>query len=125
VKFLADMGLARHTVEALRQQGHDAVHLREKGLQRLEDPEIIAKAVEEGRVILTHDLDFGRLVATGGSRLPSVITFRLRDMRPAQVERHLFQVIQRFAEHLEAGTLVSVTERSIRVRALPVRGRPD
>jgi predicted nuclease of predicted toxin-antitoxin system len=119
------MGLARHTVEALRQQGHDAVHLREKGLQRLADPEIIAKAVEEGRVILTHDLDFGRLVATGGSRLPSVITFRLRDMRPAQVERHLFQVIQRFAEHLEAGTLVSVTERSIRVRALPVRGRPD
>jgi hypothetical protein len=46
-------------------------------------------------------------------------------MRPAQVERHLFQVIHRFAEHLEAGTLVSVTERSIRVRALPVRGRPD
>jgi predicted nuclease of predicted toxin-antitoxin system len=125
VKFLADMGLARHTVEALRQQGHDAVHLREQGLQRLDDREIIAKAVHEGRVILTHDLDFGRLVATGGSQLPSVITFRLRNMRPEQVERHLFQVIPRFVARLEAGALISVSDRSIRVRVLPVRGRPD
>ena len=116
------MRLARHTVEALRQRGHDAVHLREQGLQRLDDRAIIAKAVDEARVILTHDLDFGRLVATGGAQLPSVITFRLRDMRPAQVERHLFQVIQRFAGRIEAGALVSVTERSIRVRTLPVKG---
>lgn len=43
MKFLADMGLARSTVAFLRAQGHDAVHLREQGLQQLEDDEIIPR----------------------------------------------------------------------------------
>jgi len=37
------MGLARSTVAFLRAQGHDAVHLRDQGLQRLEDDEIAEK----------------------------------------------------------------------------------
>jgi predicted nuclease of predicted toxin-antitoxin system len=54
------MGLAQSTVAFLRTQGHDAVHLRDQGLQQLEDIEIVQKARAENRVILTHDLDFGR-----------------------------------------------------------------
>ena len=82
MRFLADMGLARSTTALLRSQGHDAVHLRDLGLQRLRDEDIIGMARAECRVILTHDLDFGRIVALGGDRIPSVITFRLADMRP-------------------------------------------
>lgn len=123
MRFLADMGLARSTVAFLRALGHDAVHLREWGLQRLDDDEIVAKAVSEGRVILTHDLDFGRIVAISGALVPSVITFRLQDMRPAQVDRYLAAVLARSTAALEAGALVSVNERAIRVRPLPVEGR--
>jgi len=79
MKFLADMGLARSTVAFLRAQGYDAVHLRDEGLQRLDDDRIIEKARAEGRVIPTHDLDFSRIIALSQARLPSVITFRLRD----------------------------------------------
>jgi hypothetical protein len=43
MRFLADMGLARSTVTFLRVRGHDAVHLREQGLQRLDD-EVSASA---------------------------------------------------------------------------------
>jgi len=122
MKFLADMGLARSTVAFLRAQGHDAVHLRDQGLQQLEDDEIVEKARVEGRVILTHDLDFGRIIAVGGDSVPSAITFRLSDMRPTRVNRYLAEVLARFAERLEAGALVSVNERGIRVRSLPVKG---
>jgi len=121
MKFLADMGLARSTVAFLRAQRYDAVHLRDQGLQQLEDDEIIEKARAEGRVILTHDLDFGRIIAVGRASVPSVITFRLSDMRPAQVNRYLAEVLARFAEQLEAGALVSVSERGIRVRPLPIK----
>jgi predicted nuclease of predicted toxin-antitoxin system len=121
VKFLLDMGLARSTATFLRIQGYDAVHLREEGLRRLEDHEIIEKARAEGRVILTHDLDFGRIVALSRSHLPSVITFRLNDMRPAQVNHYLVEVLANFAGKLEAGALVSVNERGIRVRLLPIQ----
>lgn len=120
LKFLADMGIAQHSVAFLRQKGHDATHLREEGLQRLGDDEIIEKALREQRVILTHDLDFSRLVAVGGSQLPSVVTFRLRDMRPSQVEHALAQILQHHAEALDTGALVSVSERAIRVRPLPI-----
>ncbi|CAD5925990.1 DUF5615 family PIN-like protein [Planktothrix agardhii] len=35
MKFLADMGVSPLTVKVLRQQGYDAVHLSEQGLERL------------------------------------------------------------------------------------------
>jgi predicted nuclease of predicted toxin-antitoxin system len=121
VKFLLDMGLARHTAVTLRSAGHDAIHLRDQGLQRLEDYQIIAKAQREDRVILTHDLDFGQIIALSQASLPSVITFRLADMRPDQVNRRLDEVLARFAESLEQGALVSVSDHGIRVRLLPIK----
>ena len=114
------MGLAQTTIVFLREQGHDAVHLRDQGLQQLPDIEIVQKARAEGRVILTHDLDFGRIVALGGTRVPSVITFRLSDMRPSQVNQRLLSVLEHFTEQLEMGALVSVTDGGIRVRSLPI-----
>ena len=121
MKFLLDMGLAQHTAEFLRQSGHDAIHLRDEGLQRLEDERIITKALAEDRVILTHDLDFSRLVALSQARFPSVITFRLKDMRPTRVNFYLNEVLSHFTEALEVGALISVNEEGIRVRQLPVR----
>jgi predicted nuclease of predicted toxin-antitoxin system len=116
------MGLAHSTVVLLRTRGYDAVHLRDQGLQRLEDTEIVTKARAESRIILTHDLDFGRIVALSETRVPSVITFRLTDMRPTQVNQYLVAVLERFAERLEMGALVSVTDGGIRVRSLPIEG---
>jgi predicted nuclease of predicted toxin-antitoxin system len=121
MKFLLDMGMARSTAVFLRGQGYDALHLRDQGLQRLSDEAIINKARSEGRVILTHDLDFGRIIALSQSHLPSVITFRLNDMQPGQVNRYLAQTLAHFSEQIEAGALVSVNEQAIRVRPLPVR----
>lgn len=121
MKFLIDMGLGRSTASFLRLQGHDALHLRDQGLQRLSDTLIVDKAVSEGRTILTHDLDFGRLVAMSRQNLPSVITFRLTDMRAHNVNNQLQVILDRFVEELESGALVSVTDQAIRIRRLPVK----
>lgn len=120
MKFVLDMGLAQSTARYLQALGHDAVHLRDQGLQRLPDAQIIQKARAESRIILTHDLDFSRLVAISQSRLPSVITFRLKDMRPAQVNRYLNEALNRFAADLQSGALISIGDNGIRVRRLPI-----
>ena len=52
--------------------------------------------------------------------LPSIITFRLIDMRPANVNHYLSETLARFAVELNTGALASVNERTIRVRLLPV-----
>jgi predicted nuclease of predicted toxin-antitoxin system len=57
MRFLADMGVSMRVVEWLRSVGHDVVHLREQGLQRLPNGDIFQKAADEDRVVLTFDLD--------------------------------------------------------------------
>jgi len=120
MRFLADMGISPGVVSALREMGHEAVHLHTLGLDRLPDKDILALARSEGQVLLTHDLDFGELLAVSGADLPSVITFRLRNMRPDNVLRHLRLVFELCAGDLETGAFVTVTEGHARVRALPL-----
>ncbi|NOT55658.1 MAG: DUF5615 family PIN-like protein [Deltaproteobacteria bacterium] len=120
MKFLADMGISLKTVAFLHGLGHDAVHLSEQGLERLPDPDIVEKARQEGRIALVHDLDFGELVAASGARLPSVITFRLRNMHPARVNSALQNILAQHGEALEQGAMISVTEGQVRIRRLPL-----
>ncbi len=114
------MGVSTGTVRALRDVGHDAVHLREEGLHRLSDPRILAKAVAEDRVVLTFDLDFGDLLAAGRHALPGTVIFRLRDARPAAVERRLLPLLRSHGEALASGAIAVVEESRFRLRSLPI-----
>ena len=77
MKFVADMGISPTTVSFLQDLGYKAVHLHHQGLDRLTDSEVLEKALREESILLTHDLDFGGLLAASGGQLPSVIIFRL------------------------------------------------
>jgi predicted nuclease of predicted toxin-antitoxin system len=123
MKFLADMGIAPRSVAFLRDLGVEAVHLHELGLQRLSDAEILQKARREGYVLLSHDLDFGELLAVSGAELPSVVIFRLKNMRPDNVNHYLRVLVAEHQTALTEGAIFSVSESRIRVRTLPIRGR--
>lgn len=121
MKFLADMGVSPITVQFLRELDHDAVHLHEQGLRQMDDGDILIKARSEGRIVLTADLDFGDLLAASREKLPSVIVFRLSNMRPENVNRHLQALLRQATNDLELGSIVSVSERRYRVRKLPIK----
>ncbi len=125
MKFLADMGISPGTVAFLRDLGYEAIHLHEEGLDRLDDARILAKARQEERILLTHDLDFSELVAASGAQLPSVIVFRLRNMRPDNVNRYMQRIVELHARVLEKGAIVSVTEGRIRIRPLPLQASSE
>jgi predicted nuclease of predicted toxin-antitoxin system len=80
MRFLADAGLSRKTVEFLRLRGHDAVHVRDLLLQRAADRDLVDKARADSRTVLTFDLDFGEILALGILKQPSVVIFRLTDV---------------------------------------------
>ena len=122
MKFLADMGISPKTVDFLRDLGHDALHLHDRGLDRLPDPAVLGEALDEQRVLLTHDLDFGELMAASGDNLPSVVIFRLRNMQPRHVNHYLHGIIAHHQGELEQGAIISVTEGQIRMRLLPLSG---
>ncbi len=122
IRFVLDMGIAESTGQRLRAAQHDVVHLREVGLERLSDDGIVAKAQAERRVIVTHDLDFGRIVALSGRSVPSVVTLRLSDMRPSRVNLALEAALREAGPALQGGALVTITDRGIRIRKLPIEG---
>lgn len=120
MRFLADMGISPRTVNWLRASGYEAVHLVEEGLEQLPDDEILVKARDEGRILLTVDLDFGYLLAVTGEQLPSVILFRLGNESYEMINERLSEVLSQCAEDLEVGAIISVSDEAFRVRRLPI-----
>ena len=121
MKFLADMGVADHTVAALRAGGHDVVHAREIGLRSRPDSDILAEARSQSRIVVTFDLDFGDLLAAGGDALPSVLLLRTQNQRPSVVTPRVLDAVARFASELESGALIVVEDAEFRIRRLPLR----
>ena len=113
-------GISPRTVEWLRQQGYDAIHLVDEELNTLADEDIIRKARLENRIVLTIDLDFGYLLAISQANLPSIVIFRLGNASRDKLQDRLTEVLALCLEDLRSGALISVSERSIRVRQLPM-----
>ena len=120
MKFIADMGISLRTVEWLRQLGHDVVHLRDRGLQKLPDDEILTLALVEQRIVLTIDLDFAQLLAISKQTLPSVILFRLGNENYDEIDRRLIEVLHNCQQDLATGAIVSVNNETFRVKKLPI-----
>ena len=89
-------------------------------METASDSEILNKALNGNRIILTHDLDFGKLLATSGTKSPSVVVFRLKNMRPENVNRFCDRIIDRFADALVKGAILSVGDKRIRCHLLPI-----
>ena len=120
MRFLAGMGVATGVVDWLRQNGHEAKHLREERLHRIPNGEIFAKAISENRILITFDLDFGEILALSKREKVSNILFRLHDTRTSHLINRLSIVLEDSAEALGEGAVVVVEESRHRVRYLPL-----
>src|SRR3989337_215001 len=120
MRFLADMGVSQRVVNWLRNEDHDAIHVREENLLRLPNGLIFEKAYSEKRILLTFDLDFGEIVALSGGRNVSVILFRLRNTRTQHPIDRLKKLLIDEGHELQQGAIVVVDEDRNRIRRLPL-----
>ena len=83
--FLVDMNLAPRWVEFLVAAGHSAVHWSNVGAATAPDHIIMAHARDHNGCVLTHDLDFGTLLALTNWERPSVVQIRAEDTSPERI----------------------------------------
>ncbi len=121
MRFLVDAALAPAVAAALRAAGHDAVHVRDRGLQAASDRTVLELARAEQRVLLSADTDFAALLLAAEAAGPSVILFRRTlDRRPGRQVEILLANLEALAEPLHAGAIVIVEDTRIRIRLLPL-----
>jgi len=119
-RLLLDQGLPRSTARLLAAAGWDVAHVGDIGLSRAEDLQILEHAREQGRTCVTLDADFHALLATSEAKSPSAIRIRREGLNGKAISDLLLKVWPDIESAVNEGALVTITARSVRVRALPV-----
>lgn len=123
MRFLIDNALSPEVARLLRDAGHDAVHVRDYGLQAAEDPVILERAWIEERVVVSADSDFAMLLALSRRSKPSFMLFREADIIRAQdYASRILESLSLLESELDAGCVVTFRRGRIRVRSLPIAG---
>ena len=127
MRFLVDQNLSPRVAQGLEEAGHDALHVRDVGLARASDTEVLRLADEEGRVVVSADTDFASLLAQSGAARPSIVLIRRTGARTStRLTALLLANLPHVASDLEAGAVVVFDAARVRVRPLPLlqSGRP-
>ena len=120
IKLLVDMNLSPDWVTVLKRHGWSAVHWSSTGNPRATDRVIMDWAVVHGYVVMTHDLDFGAILALTQEKGPSVLQVRAEDVLPDFLQDSVVAALEQHAGDLASGALVVLDESRSRVRVLPI-----
>jgi predicted nuclease of predicted toxin-antitoxin system len=120
VQLVIDMNLSPEWVTELAGHGWSAVHWSTVGDPRAKDAAIIAWAKSNGRVVFTHDLDFGTMLALTHATGPSVLQVRAQETLPEDIGPMVISALRQHDAELASGALVVVDPKKSRVRLLPL-----
>ncbi len=120
MKFLLNMNLPRALGRMLASAGHEWRHAGEIGMAHANDATIVAEAKSRGECVITHDLDYGQLLAFSGDSAPSVLIFRLRRADTKLMHERMTAAWGEIEEGLTSGAVVVIEEAATRIHRLPI-----
>jgi predicted nuclease of predicted toxin-antitoxin system len=113
LKLLLDTCLSAKAQAELKATGHDVVWAGDWP----EDPgdeAILSRAYKDGRILVTLDKDFGELIVLHGS--PHCGVLRLVNFRAGQQGAVCARVLEKHADELTAGAIITAEPGSLRIR---------
>ncbi len=119
MRFLLDMPVSFLLLDVLAAHGHEGVHAYQIGKDRAPDDELLDIARREGRVIITADLYFPRLMALSLAEGPGLVLFRGGNYSDSEMCDLLTRVLQRVPVETLEKLICVVDRKRIRVTRLP------
>lgn len=120
MKFLLNMNVPRKLGRHLKTKGHECRHAGDIGLAHAPDITIVQEARKNQEIIVTHDLDYGDLLAFSGESAPSVIILRLRNTHPDHLFARIISSWSEVEKPLDKGAIVVLEDAAFRIRRLPI-----
>lgn len=116
MNFKVDENLHDEVAVLLRQHGHDAVTVYDQHLQGGMDDDLADVCRNEGRVIVTQDLDFSNILRYPPQDYAGIVVFRLHNQSRPSVVAAISRLLPLFATENLMGCLWIVDEVGMRVR---------
>ena len=116
MKLKLDENLPDSAATLCRDAGHDVETVVEENMSGAVDPDVMAAATREGRLLLTLDTDFADVRTYPPGTHGGIVVLRLHDQRWAALQPHLERVLASDVLQQVAGGLAIVTEARIRYR---------
>ncbi len=117
MRFKLDENLPVELAALLRRAGHDVATVLDQGLGGAKDPELAFLCAEEGRVLVTFDIDFADISTYPPEASSGIVVLRLRNQSRANVLETGLRLVPALSDSLAQGELWIVEESRIRVRA--------
>lgn len=110
MKFIADVNVTSLVIQYLRKQGHDIKDIKISN-STISDLEIISIALNENRIVLTHDKDF--LTWTKFPKYQTgTILIRLKEQNPQHHLEKIKQLLKSKSEQELIKSITVITEES-------------
>ena len=115
MRLLADQDVYAVTTNLLRELGHDVVTAADIGLSQSSDIDLLLAAIQDKRILLTRDRDFGGLMFVRAIR-GGVIYLRILPSTVSLVHVELVRVLETYDEQALLNALVVVEPSGHRIR---------
>ena len=117
MKFLLDQDVYAVTIRFLKDLKHDVVPVAQIGCSRADDSDLLRIAQEQGRIFVTRDRDFGRLVFVEDLGA-GIIYLRVLPSTKNAVHQELERVLKAYSEKELRGAFVVIEPGRHRFRRL-------
>jgi predicted nuclease of predicted toxin-antitoxin system len=114
------MNVPRKLGRQLTSEGHESRHVGDIGMAQVNDLIIMKEARENREIIVTHDLDYGDLLAFSGETNPSVIIFRVRNTHADNLFKQIIEAWGEIERPLTEGAIITFEDAALRIRKLPI-----
>lgn len=121
MEIVADQNIDQPIIDKLRADGHNVFTIQDN-FPGVDDDTVLAISFQRNAILITEDMDFGRLIFHQGQTARGVLLVRMVDvtsgMTTEQIAFLVVDVVKQYGNNL-FGQLTVLNDRGVRQRTLP------